>query len=66
MASMAVQTEYPTPRLPRLDGDPEAAAAVSRQALGLAPDRPIGPLIRMLERGGQRHAGDRGHRDPVG
>jgi Zn-dependent peptidase ImmA (M78 family)/DNA-binding XRE family transcriptional regulator len=52
MASMAVQTEYPTPRLPRLDGDPEAAAAVTREALGLAPDRPIGPLLRTLERSG--------------
>jgi Zn-dependent peptidase ImmA (M78 family)/DNA-binding XRE family transcriptional regulator len=52
MASMAVQTEYPMPRLPRLDGDPEAAAAVTREALGLAPDRPIGPLLRTLERSG--------------
>ena len=52
MASMAVQTEYPTPRLPRLDGDPVAAAAVTREALGLAPDRPIGPLLRTLERSG--------------
>jgi transcriptional regulator with XRE-family HTH domain len=52
MASMAVQTEYPTPRLPRLDGDPVVAAAVTRQALGLPPDQPIGPLIRTLERGG--------------
>jgi Zn-dependent peptidase ImmA (M78 family)/DNA-binding XRE family transcriptional regulator len=52
MASMAAQTEYPAPRLPRLDGDPVAAAALTRQALGLAPDRPIGPLIRTLERHG--------------
>jgi len=52
MASMAVQTEYPAPRLPRLDGDPVAAAAVTRQALGLPPDQPIGPLIRTLERSG--------------
>src|SRR5262249_59517884 len=29
-----------------------AAAAVTRQALGLAPDQPIGPLIRTLERHG--------------
>jgi Zn-dependent peptidase ImmA (M78 family)/transcriptional regulator with XRE-family HTH domain len=50
MASMAVQTEYPAPRLPRLDSDPVAAAAVTRQALGLPPDQPIGPLIRTLER----------------
>jgi Zn-dependent peptidase ImmA (M78 family)/transcriptional regulator with XRE-family HTH domain len=52
MASMAAQTEYPVPRLPRLACDPVAAAAVTRQALGLPPDRPIGPLIRTLERGG--------------
>lgn len=52
MASMAAQTEYPTPRLPRLAGDPVAAAAISRQALGLALDQPIGPLIRTLERHG--------------
>jgi Zn-dependent peptidase ImmA (M78 family)/transcriptional regulator with XRE-family HTH domain len=52
MASMAAQTEYPVPRLPRLDRDPVAAAAVTRQALGLAPDQPIGPLIRTLERHG--------------
>src|SRR5437016_3524410 len=52
MASLAAQTEYPAPRLPQLAGDPAAAAAVTRQALGLAPDQPIGPLIRTLERGG--------------
>jgi Zn-dependent peptidase ImmA (M78 family)/DNA-binding XRE family transcriptional regulator len=52
MAQLAVQAELPTPRLLRLDGDPAAAAAVTRQALGLAPDRPIGPLIRTLERAG--------------
>jgi Zn-dependent peptidase ImmA (M78 family)/transcriptional regulator with XRE-family HTH domain len=52
MASMAAQTEYPAPRLPRLDGDPVAAAAGTRQALGLPPDQPIGPLIRTLEHHG--------------
>ena len=52
MASLAAQTEYPAPRLPRLAGDPVAAAAVTRQALGLPPDQPIGPLIRTLERHG--------------
>jgi Zn-dependent peptidase ImmA (M78 family)/transcriptional regulator with XRE-family HTH domain len=52
MASLAMQAEYPAPRLPRLAGDPVAAAAVTRQALGLAPDRPIGPLIRTLEHHG--------------
>jgi Zn-dependent peptidase ImmA (M78 family)/transcriptional regulator with XRE-family HTH domain len=52
MAFMAAQTEYPAPRLPRLDSDPVAAAAVTRQALGLRPNQPIGPLIRTLERGG--------------
>jgi Zn-dependent peptidase ImmA (M78 family)/transcriptional regulator with XRE-family HTH domain len=52
MASLAAQTEYPTPRLPRLTGDPVAAAALTRQVLGLAPDQPIGPLIRILERHG--------------
>jgi Zn-dependent peptidase ImmA (M78 family)/DNA-binding XRE family transcriptional regulator len=52
MASLAAQTEYPAPRLPRLDSDPVAAATLTRQALGLASDRPIGPLIRTLERHG--------------
>ena len=52
MASMAAQTEYPVPRLPRLDRDPVAAARLTREALGLLPDQPIGPLIRTLERGG--------------
>jgi Zn-dependent peptidase ImmA (M78 family) len=52
MGSMAAQTEYPAPRLPRLDGNPVAAAVVTRQALGLALDQPIGPLIRALERHG--------------
>jgi Zn-dependent peptidase ImmA (M78 family)/DNA-binding XRE family transcriptional regulator len=52
MAAMAVQTEYPVPRLPRLAGDPVAAARRTREALGLAPDRPIGALIRTLERAG--------------
>src|SRR5262245_62193798 len=46
MASLAAQTEYPAPRLSRLDGDPVAAAAVTRQVLGLPPEQPIGPLIR--------------------
>jgi Zn-dependent peptidase ImmA (M78 family)/transcriptional regulator with XRE-family HTH domain len=52
MASLAAQTDYPAPRLPRLAGDPVAAAAVTRQALGLAPDQPIGPLIRTVEHHG--------------
>jgi Zn-dependent peptidase ImmA (M78 family) len=52
MASMAAQTEYPAPRLPQLAGDPVAAAQRTREVLGLAPDQPIGPLIRTLERGG--------------
>jgi Zn-dependent peptidase ImmA (M78 family)/transcriptional regulator with XRE-family HTH domain len=52
MASLAAQTEYPAPRLPRLAGDHVAAAAVTRQALGLPLDQPIGPLIRTLERHG--------------
>jgi Zn-dependent peptidase ImmA (M78 family)/transcriptional regulator with XRE-family HTH domain len=52
MGSMAARTEYPAPRLPRLAGDPVAAAAGTRQALGLPPDQPIGPLIRTLERHG--------------
>jgi hypothetical protein len=52
MVSMAVQTELPAPCAAWLDEDPVVAAAVTRQALGLAPARPIGPLIRMLERGG--------------
>lgn len=52
MASLAAQTEYPAPRLPRLEGDPVAAAALTRQALSLPPDQPIGPLIRTVERHG--------------
>ena len=52
MASLAAQTEYPTPRLPRLTGDPVSAARLTREALGLPPDRPIGPLIRTLEHHG--------------
>jgi Zn-dependent peptidase ImmA (M78 family)/transcriptional regulator with XRE-family HTH domain len=52
MASMAAQTEYPAPRLPRLAGDPVPAARLTREALGLPPDRPIGPLIRTLEHHG--------------
>src|SRR5262249_32787247 len=52
MASLAAQTEYPAPRLPRLAGDPVAAAAAVRQALGLAPIQPIGPLPRPLGRHG--------------
>jgi len=52
MAQLAARAELPAPRVPRLDGDPVAAAAVTRQALGLPPDQPIGPLIRTLERGG--------------
>jgi Zn-dependent peptidase ImmA (M78 family)/transcriptional regulator with XRE-family HTH domain len=52
MGSMVAQVEYPEACLPRLDGDPVAAAALTRQALGLASDQPIGPLIRTLERHG--------------
>jgi transcriptional regulator with XRE-family HTH domain len=52
MAQLAAQAEYPVPRLPRLDGDPAQAAAVTRAALGLTPDRPVGPLICTLERSG--------------
>jgi Zn-dependent peptidase ImmA (M78 family)/transcriptional regulator with XRE-family HTH domain len=52
MASLAAQTEYPAPRLRQLAGDPVTAAAVTRRALGLPPDQPIGPLIRTLERSG--------------
>jgi Zn-dependent peptidase ImmA (M78 family)/transcriptional regulator with XRE-family HTH domain len=52
MAQMAAQAELPAARVPQLVGDPVAAAAITRQALGLAPDWPIGPLIRTLERGG--------------
>jgi len=37
MAQMAAQTEYPVPRLPRLAGDPAAAAAVTRQAWACRP-----------------------------
>jgi Zn-dependent peptidase ImmA (M78 family)/DNA-binding XRE family transcriptional regulator len=52
MASMAAQTEYPASHVPRMTGDPVAAAQRTREVLGLPPDRPIGPLIRTLERSG--------------
>jgi len=39
MAQMAAQTEYPVPACHGLAGDPAAAAAVTRQALGLPPDQ---------------------------
>ena len=52
MASMAAQTHYPAPRLPWMTGDPPEAAQRTREILGLPPDRPIGPLIRTLERSG--------------
>ena len=52
MASMAAQTDYPVPHLRWLAGDPVAAARLTREVLGLAPDQPIGPLLRTLERGG--------------
>jgi Zn-dependent peptidase ImmA (M78 family)/transcriptional regulator with XRE-family HTH domain len=52
MVSMATQTEYPAPRVPRMTGDPVAAARHTREALDLASDRPIGSLIRALERSG--------------
>jgi Zn-dependent peptidase ImmA (M78 family)/DNA-binding XRE family transcriptional regulator len=52
MAQLAMHAELPVPRLPRLDRDPVAAACLTRESLGLAPDRPIGPLIRTLERAG--------------
>jgi Zn-dependent peptidase ImmA (M78 family)/transcriptional regulator with XRE-family HTH domain len=52
MASMAARAELPAPHVPRLEEDPGAAAAVTRQVLHLTPDQPIGALIRTLERGG--------------
>jgi Zn-dependent peptidase ImmA (M78 family)/DNA-binding XRE family transcriptional regulator len=52
MAQMAAQTDYPAPHVPRMTGDPVAAAQRTREVLGLAPDQPIGPLIRTLERSG--------------
>jgi Zn-dependent peptidase ImmA (M78 family)/transcriptional regulator with XRE-family HTH domain len=52
MAQLAVQAEMPVPRLPRLASDPMVAARLTPEALGLAPDQPIGPLIRTLERAG--------------
>jgi Zn-dependent peptidase ImmA (M78 family)/transcriptional regulator with XRE-family HTH domain len=52
MAQLAVQAEMPVPRLPRLASDPVVAARLTPEALGLAPDQPIGPLIRTLERAG--------------
>jgi transcriptional regulator with XRE-family HTH domain len=59
VASMAARAELPASHVPRLAGDPVTAAAVTRQAFGLPPDQPIGPLIRTLERGGVggRHPG---------
>jgi Zn-dependent peptidase ImmA (M78 family)/DNA-binding XRE family transcriptional regulator len=41
-------------RLPRLDGttSPEQAAEITRASLGIAPDRPVGHLINLVERSG--------------
>ena len=36
-------------RLPRQEGDPEAAARITRSALGLSPDDPVDLLIRPIE-----------------
>jgi Zn-dependent peptidase ImmA (M78 family) len=52
MAQMAAHAEVPAPRVPQLASDPVAAARQTREALDLAPDQPIGPLIRTLERAG--------------
>ena len=52
MASMAAQTEYPMPRLPRLDGDPVVAAQRTREVWNLPARPPCQPLIRTLERHG--------------
>lgn len=53
MASQVVATNML--RLPRLDASettPEEAADLTRAALGLAPDRPVGQLINLIERSG--------------
>lgn len=39
-------------RLPQIDDTPERAAEITRVALGLSPDRPIGNLIRVVEMAG--------------
>jgi Zn-dependent peptidase ImmA (M78 family)/DNA-binding XRE family transcriptional regulator len=52
---MAAQVVTTNPlRLPQLDPGttPELAAELTRAALGLAPDRPVGPLINLIERSG--------------
>jgi Zn-dependent peptidase ImmA (M78 family)/transcriptional regulator with XRE-family HTH domain len=50
--TMAEQLELPAPRLPHLDEPPELAAQLTRSALGLAPQEPIGNLTRALELAG--------------
>jgi Zn-dependent peptidase ImmA (M78 family)/DNA-binding XRE family transcriptional regulator len=52
MAYLAAQAEMPALCVPRITGDPVAAAQRTREALGWAPDQPIPALIRTLERGG--------------
>lgn len=39
-------------KLPKLEEDPEVAAAVTRSALGLSPDEPISHVINAVERAG--------------
>jgi Zn-dependent peptidase ImmA (M78 family)/transcriptional regulator with XRE-family HTH domain len=52
-ARMARRLSIPPVHLPRLDDmEPEAAAAHTRAALGLAHDRPIRHLINAVERAG--------------
>jgi Zn-dependent peptidase ImmA (M78 family)/transcriptional regulator with XRE-family HTH domain len=52
MAQQVVTTN--SLRLPRLDPgtSPERAAEITRASLGLAPDRPVGHLINLIERAG--------------
>jgi Zn-dependent peptidase ImmA (M78 family)/transcriptional regulator with XRE-family HTH domain len=51
-ASLAKQLNMPAIRLPRLEGDPEAAALLLRSEIGLPPNAPIPNLVDALERAG--------------
>jgi Zn-dependent peptidase ImmA (M78 family) len=49
---LAPLVERPLPRLPRLQGDPEAAAALTRSHLGFSPEVPIRNLTNAIEKAG--------------
>ena len=51
-SSLAKRLKMPAMRLPRLEGDPETAAAHLRSALSISPNTPIRNLTWILERSG--------------